>query len=135
MAIKGYATKLDEQYADTLAQLVRMGVYSSHKDMLQDWTDRFLDENPQIRERLSEYNNIVEVNQEEMLERKERLVLSRIVYKYGKPEKELREAVAFARSQGEYLVGYQGGMYILSDGEPYSIDLIRLETKLQKQQA
>ena len=130
--MKTYTTKLEDAHAKQLSDLVGTGVYKSHKEMLEDWTQKFFRENPQIAGRLSSYNELQDANRIDMLERKERMALARIVNKYKKDEAELQEVLSFAHSRNEYLVGYQSSMYIMSDGEPYTIELIRLENKLAR---
>lgn len=57
--LTNFNTKLQEDHKRTLEALVKVGPFSSNRDMIEQWTEAYLKENPDVAERVEGYKEIM----------------------------------------------------------------------------
>ena len=57
--LTNFNTKLQEDHKRTLEALVKVGPFSSNRDMLEQWTREYLEANPDLAERVEGYKEIM----------------------------------------------------------------------------
>lgn len=57
--LTNFNTKLQEDHKRTLEALVKVGPFSSNRDMIEQWTEAYLKENPEVAARVDGYKEIM----------------------------------------------------------------------------
>lgn len=57
--LTNFNTKLQEDHKRTLEALVKVGPFSSNRDMIEQWTQMYLKENPDVAEKVEGYKQFL----------------------------------------------------------------------------
>lgn len=129
-ATKSYATKLSARHADVLSNLVRLGTYPSQRAMLEEWTEKFLADNPEISDQLEQFEKLSLATQTSLKLKKEILTVEK-AKRCGVKQDELEAVLSFAHKRAETLAAYEKGMYVFTSGEPFSYAVIKSVNQLK----
>ncbi|WP_214737378.1 MULTISPECIES: hypothetical protein [unclassified Exiguobacterium] len=58
--LTNFNTKLQEDHKRTLEALVKVGPFSSNRDMIEQWTEAYLKDNPDVAEKVAGYKQFMQ---------------------------------------------------------------------------